>query len=138
MNAIKFFDTNILVYAYDLDSAEKRKVALQLIESAWHTPQEAVISIQVLQETYVNLVRKGVVFREATEIIQEFLAWQVVENTTQLLLDGLREQDRWKVSFWDALILAAARQAGAAMLLTEDLNDGQDYDGVRVVNPFRS
>ena len=69
--------------------------------------------------------------------MQDFAAWPVVDNTLELLKAGLDEQRRWKLSLWDALILAAARASGASELLTEDLNHGQDYGGVRAINPFR-
>jgi predicted nucleic acid-binding protein len=85
---------------------------------------------------HVNLVRKGVSAAKATQIVRDYTAWPVVDNTLDLLQSGLDEQARWKISLWDALILAAARASGASELITEDLNHGQDYDGVRVTNPF--
>jgi predicted nucleic acid-binding protein len=137
MNAAKFLDTNILVYAYDRDSHTKRKVALRLVEQGWAAPGEIAISVQVLQELYVNLEKRGVARVDAAQIIRDFSFWPVVENSLDLLHGALDEQARWQISFWDALILAAARVAGATELVTEDLNHGQDFDGIRAVNPFR-
>jgi predicted nucleic acid-binding protein len=133
-----FIDTNILIYAYDLDAGEKRTVALGLVERGWAEAGSAAISVQVLQELYVNLVRKGRAHEEAVTILNDLSTWPVVENSLALLHAALDLKSRWQVSFWDALILAAARQSGAATLLSKDLNNGQDYGGVRVRNPFVS
>lgn len=137
MSAVRFLDTNILLYAYDLDAPDKRAVALQLVEQGWSSLGNTAISIQVLQEIHVNLSRKGIPQAEATQIVRDYLAWPVVENTKDLLNAGLDEQARWQISFWDALILAAARAFGAAELISEDFNHGQNYGGIRAVNPFR-
>ena len=137
MNAVRFLDTNILLYAYDLDAPAKRTVALAWVEEGWTRPGDTAVSVQVLQELYVNLVKRGVLQSEATQLVRDYAVWPVVDNTIELLLAGLDEQRRWKLSLWDALILAAARASGASELLTEDLNHGQDYGGVRAVNPFR-
>lgn len=137
MNASRFLDTNILLYAYDLDAPGKRAVAQRLVEQAWISPGETAISVQVLQEMHVNLEKRGVPRAEAGQIIRDYAQWPVVDNTRDLLLSALREQVRWGISLWDALILAAARAAGASELISEDFNSGQDYDGVRVLNPFQ-
>lgn len=137
MNAARFLDTNILVYAYDLDAPTKRQVAVALVEDGWARPGLTAVSVQVLQELYVNLERRGVSRDEATRIVADFSDWPIVENTLDLLHAALDEQARFRISFWDALILAAARESGASELVTEDLSHGQDYDGVRALNPFR-
>ena len=136
MSATSFLDTNILLYAYDLDAPAKRAVALRLVEQGWTSPGQTAISVQVLQEMHVNLAKQGVPTAKATRIVRDYAAWPVVDNTLDLLQAALDEQARWKISLWDALILAAARASGASELITEDLNHGQDYDGVRVTNPF--
>lgn len=136
MNAVRFLDTNILVYAYDLDAPAKRAVAGQLVEQGWRGLGETAISVQVLQELHVNLTRRGVPMTVAGQIVRDFALWPVVDNTLALLDSALDEQARWRISIEDALILAAARASGASELVTEDLNGGQDYGGVRVVNPF--
>ena len=136
MSATKFLDTNILLYAYDLDIPAKRAVALRLVEQGWTAPGDTAISVQVLQELHVNLAKRGVSQTEATRIVRDFADWPVVDNTLELLQAALDEQARWKISLWDSLILAAARASGASDLITEDLNHGQDFGGIRVLNPF--
>ena len=137
MNATKFLDSNILLYAYDLAAPTKRAVALRLVEQGWSSLGEAAISVQVLQELHVNLDKRGVSRSEAAQVIRDFSQWPVVDNSLVLLLSALEEQARWQISLWDALILAAARASGAAELITEDFNHGQDYGGIRAINPFR-
>lgn len=136
MNAIRFLDTNILLYAYDLDAPVKRAVALRWVEKGWTVPGDTAISVQVLQELHVNLTKRGVSQTQATQIVRDFVNWPIVDNTLELLHAALGEQARWRISLWDALILAAARASGASELMSEDLNHSQDYGGVRVLNPF--
>ena len=107
-----FVDTNILVYAHDIGS-EKRAIAKQRLRELWDSPFPASISVQVLQEFYVNLVRKGIPLRQARESVSDYLVWQVIDNDRSLFIEALEEQSRWKTSFWDASILAAARRGHA-------------------------
>ncbi len=137
MPAERFLDTNVLLYAYDLDAPTKRAVAQSLIEQAWLQPGKTVISVQVLQEFHVNFVRQGHLPVEATALIGDFCLWLVIDNSLALFRLGLSLQSRWQLSLWDAMILAAAQTSGARELFTEDLNHNQDYGGVRVINPFR-
>lgn len=136
MRAEQFFDTNILLYGYDLDAPAKRAIARALIEQAWRQPGSAAISVQVLQELQVNLVKKGLPRSEASEILHDYAQWPIVDNTLALLFAALEEQKRWQLSLWDCLILAAARSSGANKLISEDLSHGQDYGGIMVINPF--
>jgi len=133
----RFLDTNVLLYGYDLDAGAKRAVALSLIEDGWRRPGCTAISVQVLQEFQVNFVRSGRAPAEAVPVINDLTQWPVIDNTLALFRLGLSLQERWRLSLWDAMILAAAKTSGARELLTEDLSHGQDYDGVRAVNPFR-
>jgi len=135
MAAKHFLDTNILLYGYDLDSPVKRAVAETLIGQAFKQPQDTAISVQVLQEFHVNFVRSGHPTAEALVLIEDFSSWTVIDNTLSLFGLGLSLQARWQISLWDAMILAAAQASGARELFTEDLRHGQDYGGVRVVNP---
>ncbi|MGD0814730.1 MAG: PIN domain-containing protein [Verrucomicrobiota bacterium] len=137
MNATRFLDTSILLYAYDQDAPDKRSVALRLVEQGWSALGQTAISVQVLQEMHVNLERRGVAKAEAAQIIRDYTSWPVVDNSLKILLTALDEQTRWQLSLWDALILAAARASGASEVYTEDFNHGQDYGGIRVINPFR-
>lgn len=136
MSARDFIDTNILIYSLDRNAGEKHKIAAELITRYWRRNTWPWISVQVLQEMHVNLIRKGLSAEEATNVVHEYGAWNVVDNTLPLLRDGLIEKERWKISLWDGLILAAARKADASRLISEDLNHGQDYDGIKVTNPF--
>lgn len=131
-----FVDTNILVYAHDRDAGEKHRIAREKIASLWKEPLPPSISIQVLQEFYVNLIRKDVPTAEARQTVVDYLDWNVVDNDRALLLEGIHLRERWQVSFWDALILAAAQRAGTRSIWSEDLNTGQDYGGVVAVNPL--
>lgn len=132
----RFFDTNILLYGYDLDAPAKRLVAKSLIEEAWQQTGRTAISVQVLQEFHVNFVRKGHAPAEANALLEDFTVWPVIENTLTLFRLGITLQARWQLSLWDAIILAAAKASGARELITEDFSHGQDYGGVRAINPF--
>jgi predicted nucleic acid-binding protein len=132
----RFIDTNILLYAYDLDAPQKRTVARSIIAQAWLEPRSSAVSVQVLLEFHVNFVRKGNPDSEAAALIGDFCHWPVIDNTLSLFRSGIELKARWQLSLWDSMILAAAHASGARELLTEDLNHGQDYGGVRAVNPF--
>jgi predicted nucleic acid-binding protein len=136
MPADRFLDTNILLYAYDLDAPAKRSVAMAIVEEAWRQPARTALSVQVLQEFHVNFVRSGHPLAEATLIVGDFSSWMVVENSLALFQRGLWLQSRWQISLWDAMILAAAESSGSRELLTEVLNHGQNYGQVCVINPF--
>lgn len=136
MHAVRFLDTNILLYAYDLDAPHKREVVLGIVEEGWHSLGETAISVQVLQELHVNMERKGIAKEEIHAVMQDFSMWPIVENTLPLLHAGLVQKSRWQLSLWDAMILAAARASGARELISEDFSNGQDYDGILVINPF--
>jgi predicted nucleic acid-binding protein len=135
-----FVDTNILIYAHDRSAGPKHERARQLIEHLWTTGQGA-LSTQVLQELCVNLRRKvarPLSGSEITRLIEDYLSWEIVVNTPQSILAALAIEARYKVSYWDALILQAAETCGAAVLYSEDLASGQRYGALEVVNPLRS
>lgn len=134
-----FVDTNILIYAHDRNAGRKHELARQLLEKLWSTGQ-GVLSTQVLQELCVNLRRRIAQPLSAAEIrslIEDYLSWEVVVNTPQSILAALEIEQRHKLSYWDALIVQAAESCGAAILYSEDLNAGQRYGAVAVVNPLR-
>ncbi len=134
-----FVDTNILVYAHDRAAGVKHERARALIESLWKS-DGAVISTQVLQELCVSLRRKAarpLSIEETQHLIEDYMAWDIVVNTAESVLEALAIESRHKISFWDALIVQAAGSSGAAILYSEDLADGQSYGSVRVVNPLR-
>jgi predicted nucleic acid-binding protein len=131
-----FFDTNILLYAYDTDAGDKRNRALALVTKAFSHPARFAVSVQVLQEFFVNFTRTGQKDETAATLIDDFSQWHIIANTYELFLNGLQARARWHLSLWDAMIVAAAEQAGATVLYTEDLNHGQYYGRVRAINPF--
>jgi len=130
-------DTNILVYAHDGDAGEKHIAARRRLEELWTRMVPPAVSVQVLQELYVNLVRKGASNPAARRVVEDFMRRNVVTNGPAVLNEGMRLADRFGLSLWDALIVAAARRAGAGVVWSEDLNAGQEYDGVKVENPLK-
>jgi predicted nucleic acid-binding protein len=132
-----FIDTNVLVYAHDLDAAEKHEQAKRLLTDLWQAKPLPWLSVQVLQELLVALRRKGVASVEARKTVEDYTHWRIVENDVGLFKAGMAEMDRWQLSLWDGLILAAARSVSVTTVWSEDLNDRQDYGGVRVMNPFQ-
>lgn len=133
-----FVDTNILVYAEDRDAGRKHEIARALIVHLWDD-REGVLSVQVLQELYVTLTRKlkkPMSSAKAAEIVEQYLTWPVVENTGSLLLEAIALQQRARVSFWDALVVSAAIEAGCDRLYSEDLGAGQKLGAVTIVDPF--
>ncbi|MBN1652734.1 MAG: PIN domain-containing protein [Deltaproteobacteria bacterium] len=133
-----FVDTNILIYAEDRDALAKHEVARELVIQLWEK-REGVVSVQVLQELYVNVTRKlkkPVTSAKALEIIREYLTWTVVDNTGALLTSAIVLQQRTRLSFWDSLIVQAAIDGGCDRLYSEDLNPGQRFGEVVVINPF--
>ena len=133
-----FVDTNVLLYAHDGTETTKQPIARALLEGLWET-RGGVISTQVLQEFYVVATRKfspPMARHEAREIIELYSAWPVIVLDPTVILGATRLEEDHQVSFWEALILEAARVAGAERLLTEDLQHGQVIEGVRIENPF--
>jgi len=133
-----FVDTNILVYAHDILSGIKHERARSLVDILWST-ERGVLSTQVLQELCVYLRRKSVKrlpVGEIQSLVADFKNWQIVVNTPDSVIEALNIEARYQISFWDALIIQAAETAGATILYSEDLSDGQLYGSVRVVNPL--
>jgi len=136
---MRFVDTNVLLYAASTVREEKpkKRIALAVLEG-----DDLALSIQVLQEFYVQATRSGksepLTHDEAASLIESFIRFRVQEMTLPLLRASLEAKQRYGISYWDAAILEAARSLGCGTVLSEELNDGQDYDGVKVENPFRS
>ncbi len=135
---MRFVDTNILLYAVSTDSRERTKadVARSILNSS-----DLALSVQVLQEFYVQSTRHsrgGALSHEQAErLINAFSRFPVQETTIDVLESALGATQRFRISFWDATIIEAARKMNCSVLLSEGLNHGQDYDGVRVQNPFK-
>ena len=135
-----FIDTNVLMYAHDTAAGEKHERAKALVRELWDD-RSGVVSTQVLQELAVNLRRKAkkpLDAKATREVVSDYLTWRVVVNAGDSILEALDLEARYRVSFWDALVIQAAQAAGAQILYSEDLSDGQRYGGVRVENPFKA
>lgn len=138
MSDVVFVDTNILVYAHDADAGVKRERAIEKLQGLWEN-DTGRISVQVLQEFYVNVTRKlttRVARSTAREVVSAYAAWVREPTTADTVLRATDICDLAQISFWDALIVAAAEQAGAAQLLSEDLNNGQTIAGIKIINPL--
>jgi predicted nucleic acid-binding protein len=138
MSGKAFVDTNILIYAHDASDLQKHERAVKLIEKLWDE-RRGVLSTQVLQEFAINL-RKNLQVRlsslEVKKRVQNYLAWEIVINPPRSVLHALEIEEKYQISFWDALIIRAAESASCEILYSEDLSHGQKYEGVLVVNPL--
>jgi len=133
-----FVDTNILVYAHNRSAGVKHQRARTLIEQLWNSG-EGVLSTQVLQELCINVRRKAgspLSVDEVRLLLRDYSTWEVVTNTPESILKALDIEMRYKISFWDALIVQAAEDAGASILYSEDLAAGQYYGAIQAVNPL--
>ncbi len=137
MNGRTFVDTNVLIYAHDVDSKSKHVIAKNILRELW-TARTGVLSMQVLQEFYVNVTRKirSPLPKESARLVVSSYSIWCVETTPAELSLAFRVEDESRIGFWDALIVAAAAKSGAARLLSEDLNPGQKIAGLRIENPF--
>ena len=134
-----FLDTNILVYAYDISSGKKHNTARNIVTDLWNS-RTGALSVQVLQEFFVSITKKipnPLDVKTASDIIRDFLLWEIIDNDGELLLAAMDIQARYLYSFWDSLIIAAAVKSGASVLLTEDLKNGQIIEDVMIKNPFK-
>ena len=132
-----FVDTNVLLYAVSTarDEADKRVTARAILDR-----DDLVLSSQVLQEFYVQATRATKADRlphdSAVNLIESWLRFRVIETTVPLVLQALATAARWRISYWDAAIIEAARRGGCPEVLSEDLQPGMNFAGVRVRNPF--
>jgi predicted nucleic acid-binding protein len=135
---VRFIDTNIILYSISRDPADaaKRETAEMLLLAT-----DLALSVQVLQEFYAQATksaRKGALTHEqAGNIVRSMKRYPVLDNTTEIFDDALAIRERWQLSIWDAMIIAAAGKLGCDQVLTEDMPSGQVINGVRIVNPFR-
>ena len=133
-----FVDTNILVYAHDLDASVKHDQAAEIVSQLWES-RNGVLSTQVLQEFYVTLTRKvssTLSKLEARKLLQKYSNWQVVLNDSAIISQASEIEESYNLSFWDALIISAAYSQNVPMILTEDLTHGQIIEGILIENPF--
>ncbi|HOD35379.1 MAG TPA: PIN domain-containing protein [Syntrophales bacterium] len=131
-----FVDTNILIYAHGLDAGTKHDRASSILAGLWEE-QTGIISVQVLQEFYVNVTRKiphPISPAAARGIIRNYLAWRVETNDPATILLASEIEERNRLSFWNAMIVASASRAGAEKILTEDFSHGQVLKGMLIEN----
>ena len=136
MNAEVFLDTNIVVYSFDAGERTRHELAKRRLNELFVRQACVAVSIQVLQEFFNVMMRKGANPAVLREALEYYMCRDVVENTCTLLRKAIDVQQRFQLSFYDANIVAAAQLSGAKELWTEDLNIGKDYGGVVAVNPL--
>ncbi len=143
MNAetgLQFVDTNVLVYAHDTSAGLKHERARELLTDLWNAGA-GCLSIQVLQEFYVNVTRKvpkPLEGQTAARLVADLGRWRVHVPGVEDVLDAITLHQRATMSFWDAMVLTSAIQLGCSTLWSEDLQAGQSFAGVKVLNPFAS
>jgi predicted nucleic acid-binding protein len=136
----QFVDTNILLYAHDSSAGVKRDQARTLVEQLWES-REGCLSVQVLQEFFVNVTRKiakPLDAETAKEIVADLSRWHMHVPAADDVLGAIGIHQRTGISFWDSMIVRSAAEMGCTVLFSEDLNAGQEYSGVRVENPLHS
>lgn len=142
-SGLAFVDSNVLIYAHDESAGTKREVARAVVGRLWEE-SSGRLSVQVLQEFFVNAtLRSGrrklespLDVQEAREVVEDFSRWGVHRPGAADVLAAIDIHRRVDISFWDAMIVHSASSQGCEVLLSEDLNDGQIYEGVRLENPF--
>lgn len=137
MSVRTFVDTNVLVYAHDVEAKTKHSAASNLLRELW-AERTGVLSPQVLQEFYVTVTRnipRPIPKQSARLVVNNYAVW-CVDTTPADISVAFQIEDASKIGFWDALIVASALKSGAARILSEDLNAGQAISGIRIENPF--
>lgn len=135
---MRFVDTNVLLYAVSTaaDEAAKAATARALLDA-----EDLALSVQVLQEFHVQATRSSredaLTWQQSFDLIQAWLRFPVQDTTPDVVLAAMASSRRFRISYWDAAIVEAARALGCTEVLSEDLADGRSYDGVTAVNPFR-
>ncbi len=133
-----FLDTNIIVYAHDRSSGDKHADAREIMDYLWEN-RKGVISVQVLQEFFVCVTKnifKPLLIKNARDILDYLSTWDVVANDKHITLKAIDIQERYQFSFWDSLIIQAAIQGQARIVLSEDLPGGQVVKDLKILNPF--
>ena len=132
-----FVDTNVLIYAHDVDAKTKHEIAKNVLRGLW-SERGGVVSMQVLQEFYVNVTRKiaSPIPKDAARLVVNTYSIWCVETTPAEISAAFRIEGELRIGFWDALIVASAVKSGAIRILSEDMNAQQKISGVRIENPF--
>jgi len=139
MSVRSFVDSNVLAYAHDADAGERQRRSAECLEELWAT-RSGLLSTQVLQEFYVNVTQKipTPLSRDAArEVVRDYAPWVESLLTPATIVRASEVSEIWRISFWDAMIVAAAEQSRAERLFTEDLSHGSRIAGIEIVNPFR-
>jgi predicted nucleic acid-binding protein len=134
-----FLDTNILVYAYDKDEKTKHDKAKDILIECWNN-RSGSLSTQIFQEFYVTVTRKLPIklsAHEARETIKDLLSWPVYQITPTDVVAASELEEKYGYSFWDSLVIKAAQATGATILYSEDMQDGHQIDGLKIINPFK-
>jgi predicted nucleic acid-binding protein len=137
MSGKTFIDTNVLIYAYDMDAKAKNETAKAVLREHW-SERTGVLSMQVLEEFYINVTRKiasPLSKDSARSVVSSYAIW-CMETTPAEISAAFRIEDESQIGFWDALIVSAAFKSGATRILSEDFNAGQRIAGVLIENPF--
>ena len=137
MNGKTFIDTNVLIYAHDIDAKAKNEMAKAVLRELW-SERTGVLSMQVLQEFYINVTRKipsPLSKDSARRVVANYAIW-CTETTPTEISAAFRIEDESRIGFWDALIVSSAVKCGATRILSEDLNAGQTIAGILIKNPF--
>ena len=133
-----FVDTNVLIYAHDRSDERKQGIAADILARLWGD-RSGTLSTQVLQEFYAVTTRRWepkLPRPIARQLVAAYGQWHLVQVDAPLILAATDLEERHTLSFWDSLILEAARRAGASLLLSEDFQHGRTIGGVRIENPF--
>ena len=139
MIAMRFVDTNVLLYSVSTlpEESSKATAARELLDET-----DLCLSVQVRQEFYVQATRKSKTGAlspaDAAAFVEKWMRFPVQETTVGVMREAFAASVRWQISYWDAAVVEAARTFGCREVLSEDLNAGRDYGGVRVANPFAS
>ncbi len=131
---LQFVDSNVLIYAHDRTAESRYAAARDLVSELWDSGSGAV-SVQVLQEFFVNISGK-IGTSEARRLVSDYSAWRTHSPDAGDVIEAIDIHRDYKISFWDAMIVRSASQLDCNVLLSEDLNPGQTYRGVRVESPF--
>ncbi|HXP78402.1 MAG TPA: PIN domain-containing protein [Verrucomicrobiae bacterium] len=137
MSGKTFIDTNILIYAHDIDARVKNEIAKAVLRELW-SERTGALSMQVLQEFYINVTRKiasPLSKDSARSVVTSYAMW-CMETTPAEISAAFRIEDESRIGFWDALIVSSAVKSGATRILSEDLNAGQRIAGILIENPF--
>ena len=140
MTATVFVDTNVLVYSRDASELPKQKQAMAWMARLW-SEQTGRLSFQVLNEFYVTVTKKlqpGMDLHSAREDVRFLLAWRPIPTDARVVESAWRIQDRYRLSWWDALIVSAAQLIDCRYLLTEDLQENRNFGNLEVINPFHT